>query len=324
MQDVISITEHIQYLTSRYDCVAVPSLGAFIAQNESARMIDGGTRMMPPMRTLTFNSAIAHDDGLLVGSVARKEGISYEFAREEVAQAVELLLHRVRTEGEADIVRVGKLTYAGSEMLVFTPSDNNAASMRYRGLPALSLRPVEQAGLPEMLEVAIEPVGRGRRILRGVGRYAAAVALLLGIGITFTTPLIVDEHEVVQASTAPRITAPRHAVVEKVVDAPAVEAADESEILQTLPDVISAQDFDADRPDGYGCYVIVASCASESEARKYVANQRKYGENLRILPSGGRYRVYVAVGKDYDAAYAYKSTDSDIVSRYPEAWVYVR
>lgn len=319
---MISITEHIQYLTSRYDCVAVPSLGAFIAQTESARLMDGGMLMLPPMRTLTFNSAITHDDGLLVGSVARRQGISYELAREEVAQAVELLLHRVRTEGEADIERVGKLAYNGAEALVFTPSDDAAASLRYRGLPTLSLRPIVQTGQPEILEVDIEPAGRGRRIMRGVGRYAAAVALLLGIGITLTTPIMVDEHEVVQASTAPRITAPRHAVVEKVMDAPAVEATDVAEKPQTLPEVISASEFEAASPAGYDCYVIVASCTNESEARKYVANQKKYGEKLRILPSGGRYRVYVAVGKDYDATYAYKSTDSDIVSRHPQAWVY--
>lgn len=104
---MINIFDHIQYLICRHDCVTVPRLGAFIAQRQCARVSNNGFSFLPPRRSLSFNSALTHDDGLLIGSVARRERLSYERAKEEVMQAVELLMLRLSSEGSVEIPRVG-------------------------------------------------------------------------------------------------------------------------------------------------------------------------------------------------------------------------
>ena len=333
---MISVIEHIQYLVSRYDCVVVPSLGAFIASSEEAR-IDSSDRMTPPRRTLSFNGNIVREDGLLAQSVARREGLSYEQARQEVSHAVELLRCRLTAERRIDLPRIGQLTLNEEDSIGFTPDDSETAvvDMAYAGLPVLQLQRVVEVEEPESVVIPVEY--RPRRRWRAVAGYAAAVALLLGLGITLTTPIVVDQRTVVKASTAPTITAPKAATVETVVAEPVAEPTvtpvenktAEPSVAKTVVEdksglpagMMTADKFEQTHPEGYDCYLIVASCASRSEANRFI-RQQKDGDKLRVVKSDGRYRVYMAVANDYDVAFRYKSTDAGMRSNHPQAWVY--
>lgn len=320
LQSVTTTFLHIQYLLTTHDCVVVPGLGAFVAQYSSAVLSADGTLMSPPHRQVGFNAAITHDDGLLVSSVARREAISYDEARTMVANAVEVLNHRIELGHSIEIPRVGVLSFVDDNLL-FSPTDD-IANLRFLGLPQLPLKPIaEEVETPEQTDkVRILP--RTYRLVRAAGRYAAAVVVLAAMGLTLSTPVVVDRLTPAKASMAVNVTAPKTIVVETPVQAEQQEAAAPTQHTITLlvpaPKVLEVADMKDDAQ--YSCYIIVASCASQSEANRYIAN-RNAQDSLKILKSDGRYRIYAAASNDYDAAFAYKSAP-DFSASHPNAWVY--
>lgn len=331
----MTLIDHIQYLITRHDCVVVAGLGAFVAQNMPARVSADGLTLLPPGRMLVFNNVISHDDGLLSGSVARREGISYEQAREEIAQSVELLRRRIQSEGFVDLPRIGRLEPTDGAAIAFTPAASDSiVDMMYRGLPSVDISYVSEQQPAAELQLLEVDVTSGRRSfasrLKSVGRYAAIVALILAAGATLTTPVLVDDSNVDRASLSlPRVTparkvvipasAPRHEQPAAAKEQKESPAAAEQEQEPVVVPVASLKGVNPEKD--YECYIIVASCASASEAQRFIS-QKKAEDQLRVLPSDGRYRVYAAVSNDFDAAFAFKSTDKDFVKRYPSAWVY--
>lgn len=332
----MTLTDHIQYLITRHDCVVVAGLGAFVAQNMPARVSSDGLTLLPPGRMLVFNNVISHDDGLLAGSVARREGISYEQAREEIAQSVELMKRRIHSEGFVDLTRIGRLEPTDGAAFAFTPAvSDSIVDMMYRGLPSVDISYVSalqpEAG-PQLLDV---DVTAGRRSfasrLKSFGRYAAIVALILAAGATLTTPVLVDDSNVDRASLSlPRVTPARKVVLPASGSRHVQQSVAETDLKESPAVAVKEQEsaivpvssLKGDSPEKeYDCYIIVASCASASEAQRFIS-QKKAEDQLRVLPSDGRYRVYAAVSNDFDAAFAFKSTDKDFIERYPSAWVY--
>ena len=64
--------------------------------------------------------------------------------------------------------------------------------------------------------------------------------------------------------------------------------------------------------------MVVASLASELEARKFVENSKD--SSLGILEKDGRYRVYAAQGASVADVNALAAANG-VSSRYPSAWV---
>lgn len=331
----MTIIDHIQYLICRHDCVVVAGLGAFVSQYEPARVSADGSTLLPPKRSLAFNAAISHDDGLLAGSVARRDGVSFEVARERVDWEVETLTGRLDVEGVVDLPRIGRLQKSADSIL-FTPTAvNPIVNMRYASLPEVTLAAAVDRYFDEEQTVLEVNVGRRSRFanrLLAAGRYAAAVVVLAMLGVTFSTPLIV-ERDIDHASFAPEVKAPKSANVSSVkpvqvktysqrkAETQEVVAPEVKQTEEKKNSVISVADLkDKALPEGYDCYIVIASCSTVAEARRYVA---KHGgtNKLRVISGSGRHRVYAAVSNDFDLAYKFKSEDPEFSRKHPTAWV---
>lgn len=308
-----TILTHIQYLIIRHDCVVVPGFGSFVARYSGARMSADGSAMLAPGREIGYNPELTHDDGLLISSVSRREGIGYDAARRIVEQDVESMRRILETTGHLEMPRIGAFDTVEGAGYSFTPAEDCVAGIAYNSLPALTVPRI--LTVPAVDEDDMRPAVWRRRAVSAL-KYAAAVAVLAVIGLTASTPMLVDR-DVVQASMAlPAITAP------KSVDLTTVQPAVEEPAVAAFPAVIPVENItDAMADDGFGCYVVIASCASRREADRYL--RRNAGKDeMRVLKRDGRYRVYVAAGDDYDAAFAYRTADPDFARRHPDAWVY--
>lgn len=320
----MSIIDHIQYLISRHDCVVVSGLGAFVAQYEPARLSSDGLTLLPPSRSLVFNSVVSHDDGLLVGSVARREAVSYEAARLMVAQEVELLLRRIDMEGSVAIPRVGRMERNEKTLApLFIPDLGKGAIVNamYAALPRLTVASAVKEQSVDVFED--EALSRGRRIMqriKPVAKYAASVLLLLAVGATLSTPSLVERRVVDQASLSLPEVKPAKAIVVTAPTAKVLEPIAEKE--EKMPAVLLVSKMNSDvNVTYYSCYVIVASFTKLCDAEQFVALNGGAKE-MGILARDGRYRVYTAVSNDYDAAYTFKSNDAKTLASHPQAWVY--
>lgn len=317
---MISINEHIEYLINRHDCVVVPGWGALIAQYQSAQIDETSGVMLPPMRTIGFNRDINHNDGLIATSVMRREKISYEASVKMVNDEVEVMNHQLNTDGEVSIGRVGVFRKSENEAVIFEPF---ASKLEYAGLPVLNIEEKRVEEEPEIKsDVVYIPVSRN------FFKLAASIILLIGLGLTLSTPLIVDEAQINYASiSTPKI------VAQEDVNPQFAEPAVNSELFIAMPDVNEAMAVvdttmtmmpmgDAmlamrcSDTDAY-C-LIVASLATRELAEEYIAERGDV--SMHILECDGKYRIYVATGAT--VAQAMKPMQSvAFAEKYPAAWV---
>ena len=69
------ISKHINELLFDHDCVIVPSLGGFLASNESSHVVLPNHIIFPPYRRIAFNVYLKQNDGLLANHLVKKENI---------------------------------------------------------------------------------------------------------------------------------------------------------------------------------------------------------------------------------------------------------
>lgn len=316
---MISINEHIEYLIGRHDCVVVPGWGAFIAQYQSAQIDETNGVMLPPMRTIGFNGDISHNDGLIATSVMRREKVSYEVAVKMVADEVDVMKHQLDVDGEVPVGKVGVFSKSENDTVVFDPFVSN---LGYAGLPMLNIEARRVEEFEEKSDVVYIPVSRN------FFKLAASIILLIGLGLTLSTPLIVDEAQVNYASiSTPKVVVPE--VIAPQIEEPTID----SELFIAMPDVNEAMavvdttmttmaigdammEMRCSETDAY-C-LIVASLATRELADEYVAERGDAA--MHILECDGKYRIYVATGAT--AAQALKPMQSvAFAEKYPAAWV---
>ncbi len=322
---MISVTEHIRYLLTRHECVIVPGWGAFVSQHIGARLSEDGSELLAPTRVLGFNPEVAHNDGLLASGISRREGIGYDAAVALIANEVSVYFHRVDVLGELVMPRIGKFVKSSNGAMLFEPDeDAPIVAAAYMGLPNVSVLSIagtdvsqqESSGSPVFLHVALR-----RRVIT-VAKVAASVAALLGMGTLLSTPVLVDDSSTDFASVVtPKITPPKSAQtlvreltapIDSTLTFSLPTAAGDSTSLSVRPHVVAEP----------RCYLVIASCETRRRAEKYIAQSGESG--LRILERDGRYRVYVATGRDAAEAARLKFKDPDFARRHPDAWVYSR
>ncbi len=319
-----SITRHIEYLILRHDCVIVPELGAFIAHYTPAEIDESTGVINPPSRALSFNSDVTHNDGLLASSIARDYATTFDRAIATIAEQVAALKSQIAVSGEFAVGRLGILKQNVEGNLEFEPFTATAISPRLVGLPSFKLQP---------LHVTTDNTGKKQKralILNSAKialRAAASVAVLVGLGLMLSTPVI--EHSPEMAAFTKNFTSTKTAT-EKIViknapqilsfalpenaDAVAIVTPKEKSETQ-LSQAVATPATTADK-DRY--FLIVASLPTQSKAEEYIAE--RHDSNLTILHSDNRYRIYVASGKSYREVHSILSI-GDNAQKYPDAWV---
>ena len=77
----VDITAFIRELLFGHDCVIVPGFGGFIGNYTPARIDKKTGTFYPPVKQISFNRNLNHNDGLLVGRISGSSGINYGDAR---------------------------------------------------------------------------------------------------------------------------------------------------------------------------------------------------------------------------------------------------
>ncbi len=302
-------SRHIATLLRRHDCVVVPGVGAFVATRESAAMSDDV--LTPPVRRVSFNAALTHDDGLLASSVARRMKISFEQARERVAAEAALIQRRLGAEGAVRIGRVGTL-HVVSGRLEFVPDMAWTFTMPavrvVKPMPAFEV--IQSAEHDADKVVAVVRVPLRLRWLRT----AAAAVIVAVLGFALSTPIDIEQAQYASLA-APQFTPPQEVEFEHIEAPIGLElnlgvAPREAEIaVVDLPE-------EPAKPLPY--VIVIASLPSREKAQEFIDEQGI--PTLQILQSGEKFRVYAGAGATADDARANAEAIDGFSSRYPDAW----
>ena len=320
---VINITEHIEHLILRHDCVVIPGIGALIAHYIPAYIDTELECIFPPKRKLTFNPSINHNDGLLAMSVARKERVAYESALEIVNEQVKEIQNYIHNQGEVEIGRLGILSLNNDDKssYLFNPFDTTNVAPSFAGLTAIGVKP-----LPKVSKTLATKNETRQKDTYYVSRHllhaVASIMVFLMLGLTLSTPII--DHNLNKASIGISITDGNADVWEPRFDSNPrisldIAMPDPATSSACIEPSVKAESEECretahlDEADEY--FLIVASLPSMEKASEYI-REHSGSDSMSVLEADGRFRVYVASGATYSEANAYNKS-----GRYPNAWV---
>ncbi len=343
---MINIVEHVEYLLRRHDCVIVPSIGAFLAQTMSAHIDSNAMMFVPPFRLITFNSAISHNDGLLVTSVMRRHHLSYSTALSAVEEALEVLKSRLSARISVEMGNIGKLGLSNDGKIFFSPAEESSANI-YGSLPYIKLKKAELLNRDIHRDKSVEEFETSvskslKPYLVQSAKWAAAVVIIACIGLAMRMPLNISSRPVNYASISGQdlvavasVPAKRNngecdgilSIAYPTAD-DAVSAVDTNRHVSSaatismpskiLPKQVPVAQSYGVKKHGNDFCLVVASLTTRKQAERFIDSDGN--PELKILVQDGRYRVYLAQGND-------KSKLQEMINmphiskRYPGAWI---
>lgn len=330
------IIRHIQYLLLSNDCVTIPGFGAVLSHTKPAEVNEANGELSAPSRIFSFNPSLKHNDGLLVSSIARAKETSFESAKVYVDSKVAEIKRVLQSSGRLNLGSVGSVSLTSDGTMSFQTALDNKLAPSYFLLPAINLVSVNQ----QLKNRNYRDSRRQSTYWRNAVRVAASLALLIALGIMFSTPIDIDNaqyasvgFENFKPSADKTVTKPltlsssaplvlvinNHADASEIADTAAhnqyVRLRNQNQTTVISPETKhSDSNFRFDNNDKY-C-VIVASLATQNEANDYIA--KSDNKNLGILNKDGRYRIFAATAETTQQA---QIVVSQLSESYPGAWV---
>jgi len=177
----MTITNYIQDLLYRYDCVIIPNFGGFVTNKVSAKV--SANTIYPPSKHLGFNTHLTHNDGLLANYIASSKNISFTEATNIIDDTVSVWT-KTLNKGALTLDKIGIISKNQDSILVFEPvTDVNYLSSSY-GLSKVNSVTVTRVNKDEnvILAVSVEKIKKSSS--NGFIKYAATAAILLTLGYT--------------------------------------------------------------------------------------------------------------------------------------------
>ena len=143
---MISLSKHIEILLLNHDCVIVPGLGGFIANQASARIDDNDSHnFLPPYRTIGFNRDLSVNDGLLVQSYMQAYDAAYPEALLQMEKDINQMTVQLDTVGSYTLNGIGTLNKNLDGSLSFTAIESGILTPSLYGLYSIAIRTLEEA-----------------------------------------------------------------------------------------------------------------------------------------------------------------------------------
>lgn len=326
---MISIIEHIEYLIMSNDCVVVPGWGAFIAQYSSSTYIPIAGMLQQPSRKIGFNASITHNDGLLANSIVRRHKISYEQANEIIDSNVAVYRQVLESGSELPLGHIGYFMVNAEGHYEFSPFEHEMCNDAFFGLSPVSILPIEQLVAQEAQVAEVPVVGTTAPIAGNdesqarpswfasrVVKIAASIAILLALGILFSTPIAVHNNQQLASLNVPKVEKPKPAVS----TAPAKHKIVQPQRVQALPvevkltadsgrkhDVVieattshSVTDMSKLKNHKSGkYYLVICTLSSQKQVDQFFAANTELRNQAKVQHKRGKYRIYIARSNNY-------------------------
>ena len=300
---VEKLSQHIEKLLLKHDCVIIPDLGGFIVNYESARFVPAKNLFVPASRKIGFNIHLTYNDGLLAQSFMQVEKCSYESAMKLIKHEVEEAMKMLKTDEKINIGTIGSLSINENNQLVFERNEAIALAPQYFGLEEIQYFPINNV--------------KTKTFSAFIWNSAAVVILFL----LFLPVNIFDNRTVGQASVisfnwnepSVQSVVQEEVTEEKIVDVMLIENPDtefttESEIFFIESGVIY--------------HIIIASLPSERLAYQYLREIKKYNfNNTTIVNTENRYRISVKDFFDKQEAESYLNSFKTEYPSFASAWI---
>lgn len=319
------LSQHIEYLMLRKECVILPGVGAFIATRRAAEINTISGTMLAPTREISFNADVRTDDGMLAHSVARKLQCSFEEGRTVVAREIDSLLQNINSRGFVEIDNIGTLRLSADECIQFEPRYSLARLQALWGLGNVNLNTLQSASnVSEMSETneRVESNTDSRyyviRIPKRMARVAASLLLTIGVCLSVLLPSANRDSDRQLASVIPTVAINE----DKPSVMPVETTASANEPLKASVSESDEEKASATEESKSVYYLVVGTFATEAGARRFAESNTD--SNLEVYGSHtGIWRVAAGISTDRNQLQSQMNGEG-FLDRYPGSWIWER
>ncbi len=206
----VDITAHIRELLFGHDCVIVPGFGGFIGNHTPAHIEKSTGTFFPPVKQISFNRNLNHNDGLLIGKISGSSDLNYRDARNLVDEFVSELRNKLNKGEKVIFDNIGTFLNNQEGSVQFEPDRNANYYLGSYGLEQFQCFPLEGYDVRKQIvrHISKEPVKRisMRKIMWRAAVIIPLVAVLVAVPLkteifktkieaTTLNPLVTAEFE---------------------------------------------------------------------------------------------------------------------------------
>jgi nucleoid DNA-binding protein/cell division septation protein DedD len=342
----LDITAFIRELLFGHDCVVIPGFGGFIGNYNPARIEKGTGTFYPPVRKISFNRNLDHNDGLLMKKISSVAGMSYGEAGIIVGEFVADICTKLERGEKVVFDKIGTFSTNQEGNIQFEPdSEVNYYSDSY-GLESFRYLPIEGYDIRKRITGEIHDRSEVRHSLRKYMWRAAVIIPLAGALIAVSVKTDLFKGSIEKSALNPLASAEfeqnkavvdeENAAAQPIISIEAGTATADSFNIkdETTAPILTATQPVAAVPEPVtkpvepavnkitneaGYYIVTGSFQSEENAMVQVNQLKAAGYNPEVTSSGkGFYRVSAMLCPDM--ATALKEKDS-VAAKFPGAWV---
>jgi nucleoid DNA-binding protein len=316
----VDVTAFIRELLFGHDCVIVPGFGGFVGNYAPARIDKSTGTFYPPVKQISFNRNLNHNDGLLVGRISNSLTINYGDARNIVEEFV-LGLRKKLEKGEKVVFdNIGSFLNNHEGNVQFEPDKNVNYHLDSYGLEPFQCFPLEGYDVRKRVIRHIEKDPVKQASFRKVLWRAAVIIPLLSLLVI--VPLKTDLFKTkVEATTMNPLVTAEFENNKKAVDegntneTPKIEEKAVMVSEEKSPPVIAAP-----IPSVSKAYVVITgSFKSKANADSQVNILKEEGFTPEIVAAdNGFYRVCAIICNDLNTAVTKKDS---ILKKFPGTWI---
>jgi len=309
----MDITAFIRELLFSHDCVIVPGFGGFIGNYTPARIDKSTSTFHPPVKQISFNRNLNHNDGLLVGKISESAKINYGDARNLVEEYVASVRKKLEKGEKVLFDNIGSFLNNQEGNIQFEPDTSVNYHLDSFGLESFNFQPLENYDVRHRVTRHIDKDPSKRSSMGKILWRAAVIIPLLAVivAVPFKTNIFKSK---VEATSLNPLASAEFENNKSAVDEKAAAGKEISESAPSLPEVLIPA---VSSTDNY-C-IITGSFRSRENAETQIEMLRKEGFTPEILNApNGFYRVSAMKCGDMNKALGSKDS---IGKKFPGSWV---
>lgn len=314
---MISIIRHIEYLMMFNDCVVIPGWGALIASYTPSHI--NGDTFCGPSRSIGFNASITHNDGLLATSLTRRHGMTFDEACRLITDNVTAFKNQLAGGNEVAFGHLGYFMLNKGGKMEFSTFPQSAIPNEFFGLSDLNLSSFrEQATGAQPQAVVMGNIWRERF------KAAASIAAIVGVGVLFSTPVIIDKStqnasmNIIEVKAKPQTSITAKPVQKATPSDKQFTVIDNAgnETPVTVSKDISNEELQNDTNGDY--LLVINTCDREKSAHKLIKSYAKRGVKTKVVTCGKRHHIVIAQS---DSQSELRKVKKSLPDKFEKAWI---
>lgn len=313
----MDITAFIRELLFGHDCVIVPGFGGFIGNYTPAQVDRNSGTFYPPVKQISFNRNLNHNDGLLVGRISSTLNINYGDARAITEKFVADLRKKLDNGEKVVFDNIGTFLNNHEGNVQFEPDRSVNYHLDSYGLESFQCFPLEGYDVRKRI-IKLKEKDPVRQVsIRKIMWRAAVIVPLLSVIVA--VPLMTDifRPKVEVSTMNPLVTEEfehNRSAVDKTKEV-VPEITVKSEIIVPVrtpeePVTVSSGRYQ----------LITGSFKSQENAQKQVKMLMEAGFTPEIVSaSGGFFRVSAMTCPDLETA---ESKKESLSGKFPGSWIH--